>query len=169
MRTGSANKTAEKTEQESVAMKSERPAKNAKVVCGFGSDVRATSTAAHWAFFSERDKFKNRCEASMLENQYTPCLAEEGEQLRIKVADIEKNASAKATPVNVERKKLLTVVKKRVNALEVELKAVQYAEPQNIEAAEESENVLLMLSLCLQRPFDVLQRSKETQKQGLLG
>lgn len=139
LRTQSANKTAETTESGPVALESERPARREKVVCGSGSDVSAPSTAAYSALLSERDEFRNRCEALILKYQCTLGLEEEAEQLRAKVADLEKtNASAKDTLVRGKREKRSTVAERLVNALVAELKEARDAHKRRNEAAEES-------------------------------
>lgn len=74
----------------------------------------------------------------MLKNQRIPGLVEGTKYLRAKVVDMgETNALVKGSFVKVKRKKLYTVVKRRVIALETKLKEVRDAQKWSNEPAEE--------------------------------
>lgn len=66
--------------------------------------MSALSIATCSAVPIEGDEPKTRWEALLLDNNCIPGLAEEAKQLRAKVANMEKNALAKITPVIKKRR-----------------------------------------------------------------
>lgn len=67
LRMHNANRTVETLKLKSAAAKSEQPAKRPTVFREVKNSLNAPSTAANSAKLAKRDKFKNCCEASVLE------------------------------------------------------------------------------------------------------
>lgn len=117
----------------------ERPAIREEDSSGSENTLGAPSTAAFSTLLAERDEFKSRCRALLLENQCIPRLVKEAKETGERVAAIEKLSTlAKSSPTIERNEKLSVVAEKRVITLEAELKVAQDAQKKSVDAAVKS-------------------------------